>query len=109
MSLREHERRILAEIERKLDEEAPDLADRLDTFAAEDPDAPADPDLGSWKPWAACAVIAAVTAGLLVLLFLLTPGTPQPEPSGQSVPGTGESLPADEPAGDPVEAPGSGP
>src|SRR5690625_1632631 len=105
MSLREHERRILAEIERQLDEEAPDHADRLDSFAAEDPDEPAEPGLGSWKPWAACAVIAGVTAGLLVLLFLLTPGTPQPEPASQGVPGTEESVPADEPAGERAPAP----
>lgn len=105
MSLREHERRILAEIERQLDEEAPDLADRLDSFAAEDSDEPTEPGLGSWKPWVACAVIAAVTAGLLVLLFLLTPGTPQPEPASENVPGTGESVPADEP-GERTPAPG---
>lgn len=107
MSLREHERRILAEIERQLDEEAPDLADRLDSFAAEDPDEPTEPDLGSWKPWAACAMIAAVTAGLLVLLFLLTPGTPQPGPASENAPSTGESVPADKPAGEGIQAPGT--
>ncbi|WP_040693867.1 DUF3040 domain-containing protein [Nocardiopsis prasina] len=79
MSLREHERRILAEIERQLSEEAPALAGRLEAFGSDDPDAPIDPGLRSWKPWVACGLIAAVTAGLLVLLFVLTPSAPQPE------------------------------
>ncbi|OOC54178.1 MULTISPECIES: DUF3040 domain-containing protein [Nocardiopsis] len=87
MSLREHERRILEEIERQLSEEEPDLAGRMESFGSEDPDAPADPYLASWRPWVACALIAAVTAGLLVLLFVLTPSTPQPSaptPAGTS-------------------------
>ncbi|MDE3724977.1 MULTISPECIES: DUF3040 domain-containing protein [Nocardiopsis] len=79
MSLRENERRILQEIERRLSEEEPELAGRLESFG--DPDAPIDPGLSGWKPWVACGLIAAVTAGLLVLLFVLTPGAPQPEPS----------------------------
>ncbi|MBB6120126.1 DUF3040 domain-containing protein [Nocardiopsis algeriensis] len=76
MSLREHERRILAEIERQLSEEEPELAGRLASLS----DAPSDLGLGSWKPWVACGLIAAVTAGLLVLLFVLTPSAPQTAP-----------------------------
>ncbi|MEU3018170.1 DUF3040 domain-containing protein [Nocardiopsis sp. NPDC007018] len=79
MSLREHERRILAEIERQLSEEAPALAGRLEAFGSDDPDAPVDPGLTSWRPWVACGLIAAVTAGLLVLLFVLTPSAQQPD------------------------------
>ena len=75
MSLREHERRILEEIGRRLSEEDPELAERLNSF--EHPDAPADPGLGGWRPWAVCGLIAAVTAGLLVLLFVLAPGASQ--------------------------------
>lgn len=83
MSLREHERRILEEIERQLSEEEPDLAGRLESFGVEDPDTPADPGLSSWKPWIMCTLIATVTTGLLILLFVLTPSTPQPpEPGG---------------------------
>lgn len=89
MSLREHERRILAEIERQLTEEEPELASRLESFGVEDPDAPADPSLNSWKPWVACALIAAVTAAVLVLLFVLTPSAPQPAPGERT--GTSES------------------
>ncbi len=96
MSLREHERRILAEIERQLSEEAPRLADRLSSFGSDDPDAPVDPGLRSWKPWVACGLIAAVTAGLLVLLFVLTPGAPQPVEQ-PSAPAPAQTLqPADE-------------
>ncbi|MET9781341.1 DUF3040 domain-containing protein [Nocardiopsis alba] len=79
MSLREHERRILAEIERQLSEEAPRLADRLSSFESDDPDAPVDPGLRSWKPWVACGLIAAVTVGLLIALFVLTPSVPGPD------------------------------
>lgn len=85
MSLREHERRILAEIERHLSEDAPDLAGRLETFGSDDPDAPADPSFGGWKPWVACGLIAMATAMLLVLLFLMTPSAPQPESGGTPV------------------------
>ncbi|MEU0493291.1 DUF3040 domain-containing protein [Nocardiopsis changdeensis] len=94
MSLREHERRILEEIERRLGEEDPELAERLDSFG--DPDAPAEPGLSGWKPWVACGLIAAVTAGLLVLLFVLTPGAPQPVEQ-PSAPAPAQTLqPADE-------------
>jgi hypothetical protein len=95
MSLREHERRILAEIERQLSEEEPDLAVRLEAFGADDPDAPVDPGLNSWRPWVACALIAAVTAGLLVLLFVLTPSAPQPSTT-PSPTGTSQTDPAQE-------------
>lgn len=114
MSLREHERRILEEIERQLSEEDPDLAGRMESFGSEDPDAPADPSLASWRPWVACGLIAAVTAGLLVLLFVLTPSTPQPPVSTPTPTGTSESTddtvpetdrvdtgPASEPVGSP--------
>ncbi|WP_017570507.1 DUF3040 domain-containing protein [Nocardiopsis halotolerans] len=90
MSLREHERRILEEIERQLSEEEPDLAGRLESFGSGDPDAPADPGLTGWKPWVACGLIAAVTAGLLVMLFVLTPSTPQPSPPAPA--GTSETT-----------------
>ncbi|ADH67975.1 DUF3040 domain-containing protein [Nocardiopsis dassonvillei] len=102
MSLREHERRILAEIERQLSEEEPDLAGRLESFGSGDPDAPADPGLGGWKPWVACGLIAAVTAGLLVMLFVLTPSTPQP--SAPAVP-TETSQTTGDPAPDPDPEP----
>ncbi|WP_304455317.1 DUF3040 domain-containing protein [Nocardiopsis sp. YSL2] len=114
MSLREHERRILAEIERQLSEEEPALAGRLEAFGSDDPDAPVDPGLNSWKPWVACALIAAVTAGLLVLLFVLTPSAPQPSttpsPAGTSQttdPGGADPATGDPPANEPVDtAPG---
>ncbi len=93
MSLREHERRILAEIEKQLSEEAPALAGRLEAFGSDDPDAPIDPGLRSWRPWVACGLIAAVTAGLLVLLFVLTPSAPQPD-----VPRPAETSQGTEPA-----------
>ncbi|WP_150237736.1 DUF3040 domain-containing protein [Nocardiopsis quinghaiensis] len=99
MSLREHERRILEEIERQLNEEEPDLAGRMESFGSDDPDAPADPSLASWRPWVACALIAAVTSGLLVLLFVLTPSAPQPStptPTGTSET-TDVSVPGDHP------------
>lgn len=119
MSLREHERRILAEIERQLTEDAPDLAGRLEAFGTEDPDAPADPGLHSWKPWVACGLIAAVTAGLLVMLFVLTPTAPQPDgPSPTESSETAEtaetaetsetsenSVPDPAPEGDSVDGP----
>ena len=119
MSLREHERRILAEIERQLSEEEPGLAGRLEAFGSDDPDAPIDPSLNSWKPWVACALIAAVTAGLLVLLFVLTPSAPQPSttpsPAGtsqttepaQEGPAGADPVTGDPPADEPVDtAPG---
>ena len=89
MSLREHERRILAEIERQLSEDAPELAGRLESFGAEDPDAPVDSGLQHWKPWVVCGLIAAVTTILLVLLFVLTPNAPQPRDPGTG--GTAEN------------------
>jgi len=103
MSLREHERRILEEIERQLREDEPDLAGRLESFGADDPDAAADGGLGSWKPWVACGLIAAVTAGLLVLLFVLTPSAPQAPPPPAV---TSETVqdPAPDPGADPADA-----
>ncbi|WP_159945203.1 MULTISPECIES: DUF3040 domain-containing protein [unclassified Nocardiopsis] len=110
MSLREHERRILEEIERQLSEEEPELAGRMESFGSGDPDAPVDPGLTSWKPWVACGLIAAVTAGLLVLLFVLTPSTPQPAtpvPTGTSET-TGGTVPDPDPVdADPAESVGS--
>ena len=104
MSLREHERRILAEIERQLSEDAPELAGRLEAFSTEDPDAPADPGLRTWKPWVACGLIAAITASLLVMLFVFTPSAPQPEnPSPTETSENG--VPGPEPEGDSVEGP----
>lgn len=100
MSLREHERRILAEIEKQLSEDAPELAGRLEAFGIDDPDAPADPGLRSWRPWVACALIAAVTAGLLVLLFVLTPSAPQPDQPRTT--GTSESSEGTDTVPDPV-------
>lgn len=110
MSLREHERRILAEIERQLSEDAPELAGRLEAFGADDPDAPVDSGLRSWKPWVACGLIAAITAGLLVMLFVLTPSAPQPDQprpaensqNDETSPGT---VPDPAPEGDPVDGP----
>lgn len=101
MSLREHERRILEEIERQLREEEPDLAEQLESFGAGGPDTPADPGLSSWKPWIVCTLIAAVTTGLLILLFVLTPSTPQP-PSpevGEESSESTEQAPDGEPVG----------
>ncbi|MEU3306234.1 DUF3040 domain-containing protein [Nocardiopsis sp. NPDC055551] len=100
MSLREHERRILAEIEKQLSEDAPELAGRLEAFGTEDPDVPADPGLQSWRPWVACALIAAVTAGLLVLLFVLTPSAPQPEQPRST--GTSQNSEGTDTVSDPV-------
>jgi hypothetical protein len=104
MSLREHERRVLAQIERQLSEEAPDLAVRLETFGSDDPDAPADPGLKSWRPWVACGLIAAVTAGLLVMLFVLTPSAPQPD-TPRPAQTSQDSEPGPAPAGDPADGP----
>ncbi|MBR8740857.1 DUF3040 domain-containing protein [Nocardiopsis sp. MG754419] len=110
MSLREHERRILAQIEKQLSEDAPELAGRLEAFGTEDPDAPVDPGLQSWRPWVACALIAAVTAALLVLLFVVTPNAPQPEqprPAGtsESSQGVDTGDPGPAPEGEPVNDP----
>ncbi len=104
MSLREHERRILAEIERQLSEDAPELAGRLEAFGTDDPDAPVDPGLRSWKPWVACGLIAAVTAGLLVLLFVLTPSAPQPD-NPRPAETSQDNAPDPAPEGDPVDGP----
>ncbi|MEY9212609.1 DUF3040 domain-containing protein [Thermobifida halotolerans] len=85
MSLRENERRILAEIEDQLSTDDPDLAEVLASFDVDDYIAPEDAG-GEWKPWAVCGAIAAVVVGLLVALFLAVPGpTPQeevPAPAG---------------------------
>ncbi|GHC83288.1 hypothetical protein GCM10007079_24270 [Nocardiopsis terrae] len=104
MSLREHERRVLAQIERQLSEDAPDLAGRLEAFGSDDPDAPVDPGLRSWKPWVACGLIAAVTAGLLVMLFVLTPSAPQPEAPAPAETSQ-ESVPGPAPEGEPADGP----
>src|SRR5699024_4585127 len=72
---------ILEEIARQLSEEEPDLAERLESFGAEVPDTPTESGLGSWRPWIVCTLIAAVTTGLLILLFVLTPSAPQQPPS----------------------------
>ncbi|GAA1112526.1 DUF3040 domain-containing protein [Nocardiopsis metallicus] len=104
MSLREHERRILAQIEKQLSEDAPELAGRLEAFGTDDPDAPADPGLRSWKPWVACGLIAAVTAGLLVLLFVLTPSAPQPE-NPRPAETSQNTVPDPVPEGDAVDGP----
>lgn len=101
MSLREHERRILEQIERQLSEDDPELAGRLESFGHGDPDAPVDPAMDGWKPWVACGLIALVTAGLLVMLFVLTPSAPQtspPTPAGTSQT-SGDRAPAPGPVG----------
>lgn len=110
MSLREHERRILAQIERQLSEDAPELAGRLESFGVEDPDVPADSGPRNWKPWVVCALIAAVSTVLLVLLFVLTPSAPQPQDPGPG--GTSENgetsdttVPEPDPEGETVEGP----
>lgn len=110
MSLREHERRILAEIERRLSEDAPELADRLGSFKNEDPDVSTDLGLQRWRPWVACGLIAAVTAALLVLLFVLTPSAPQPQeprPGGtlENSETTDDTEPDPVPEGETVEGP----
>jgi hypothetical protein len=104
MSLREHERRILAQIEKQLSEDAPELAGRLEAFGSDDPDAPVDPGLRSWKPWVACGLIAAITAGLLVLLFVLTPSAPQPE-TPRPAETSQNTVPDPVPEGDTVDGP----
>jgi len=98
MSLREHERRILEEIARQLSEEEPDLAERLESFGAEVPDTPTESGLGSWRPWIVCTLIAAVTTGLLILLFVLTPSAPQQPPSrsGEETSESTEQVPEGE-------------
>lgn len=101
MSLREHERRILEEIERQLSEEEPDLAGRLRSFDSGDLEIPAGTNLAGWRPWVACGLIAAVTAGLLVLLFVLTPSAPQP--SAPTPADTSESTGGPTPEDDPVD------
>ncbi|MFC7328590.1 DUF3040 domain-containing protein [Marinactinospora rubrisoli] len=90
MALRENERRILAEIEHRLGEDDPELADRLAAFgASDDPFRYDDLDDGaSWKPWAVCGAIAALLVGLLVMVFAMTP--PQHAAAGTS-PTTGPS------------------
>ncbi|MFV2196619.1 DUF3040 domain-containing protein [Nocardiopsis sp. LOL_012] len=103
MSLREHERRILAEIERQLSAEDPDLAGRLEAFGTGDPDAPAEAGLSGWKPWVACALIALATTGLLVLLFVLTPSPPPDPQTGATQ--TNESVDPAPESGQPATGP----
>lgn len=79
MSLRENERRILAEIEHQLSTDDPELAEALASFDGGDRFS-SEEIAETWKPWAICAAIASVVAGLLVVLFLAIPG---PQPSGE--------------------------
>lgn len=98
MALRENERRILAEIEHRLIEDAPDLAERMASFTPEEGDTESVLRLG-WKPWAVCGVIAALVITMLTVLFVLTPG-----PQAESAPGPSSDnqeivAPQSEPAG----------
>ncbi|RCV50405.1 DUF3040 domain-containing protein [Marinitenerispora sediminis] len=85
MALRENERRILAEIEHRLSEDDPELAERLSAFGTDDPFAEDGPegveDGAGWKPWAVCGAIAALLVGLLVVVFAMTPPQPVASPS----------------------------
>lgn len=79
MSLRENERRILAEIEYRLSEDDPELAENLSSLGSEQ-ESEYDAD-GTWKPWLVYGAIAVVVACLLVVLSLGSP-----EPAGVSTP-----------------------
>lgn len=87
MSLRENERRILAEIEDRLSTDDPDLAEVLASFDVDDYVAPEDTG-GEWKLWVVCGAIATVAISLLVALFLAVPGpAPQEEAPAPTTPG----------------------
>lgn len=91
MSLRENERRILAEIEDRLSADDPELAEVLASFDTDDYSA-SEEVAEAWKPWAVCGAIAIVVVGLLVALFVAVPGAgPEGEPAPADRPGGGVS------------------
>ncbi|PSL00112.1 Protein of unknown function (DUF3040) [Murinocardiopsis flavida] len=98
MALRENERRILAEIEHRLIEDDPELAESLASFASDAADSESVLRLG-WKPWVVCGIIATVVITMLTVLFMLTPG-PRPESApGPASDTPGVVAPKSEPAG----------
>jgi hypothetical protein len=88
MALWDNERRILDEIEERLSEDDPALAQRMNSFAAED--APTAPDAApegeralvehaegsvAWKPWLVVGLIVTMILGLLALLVSVSMST----------------------------------
>ncbi|GLU45774.1 DUF3040 domain-containing protein [Nocardiopsis ansamitocini] len=85
MALRENERRILAEIEIRLSEDDPQLAGHLSSFGSDDPSFAVAHSAGGWRPWLVCGAIAFAVVGLLVVLFVATPGASSvPSPAGST-------------------------
>jgi|SRR5690625_885957 len=94
MSLRENERRILAEIENALSKDDPDLDGHLRSFGGD------DPDLGEDRPgrglvWLLIGVATLVLCAMLAGLFFsapvqgTAPATPPSAPGGEAQPGQG--------------------
>ncbi|GAA4901557.1 DUF3040 domain-containing protein [Streptomonospora salina] len=95
MSLRENERRILAEIEQALAEDDPDLDEHLKGFGIDDPSDDEEDRPGRG------VLLLLIGAGALVLCALLAgiyfsapvqgtePAAPASSPAGQGVPGAG--------------------
>ncbi|MDA0567995.1 DUF3040 domain-containing protein [Streptomonospora sp. S1-112] len=97
MSLRENERRILAEIERRLGEEDPRLARHLADFGA---DQDSDPGFSATKAfaWLVCGLIALVLLAMLTALYFSAPAPARtPPPSGQQQSAPQEEVPAGTP------------
>ncbi|MBV2364378.1 DUF3040 domain-containing protein [Streptomonospora nanhaiensis] len=97
MSLRENERRILAEIEQRLGEEDPRLARHLADFGGADQDG--EPGFSGTKAfaWLVCGLIALVLFAMLTALYFSAPAPARtPPPSGQQ-----QSAPQEVPAGTP--------
>ncbi|MFD0777106.1 DUF3040 domain-containing protein [Streptomonospora algeriensis] len=95
MSLRENERRILAEIEHALAKDDPDLDGHLRHFGGDDPSSYGGEDRpGRWVLLLLIGVATLVLCAMLAGLYFSAPvqgtepATP-PSPPGQSAPGTG--------------------
>ncbi|MFW5419030.1 DUF3040 domain-containing protein [Nocardiopsis sp. CNT-189] len=84
MGLRRKEERILAEMERRLVEDDPDLAGRLSSFGADDPAFAFVESASARLVWIVSVSVLVVVVGLLVVLLVLTPGASAPEPAGGS-------------------------
>ncbi|GAB3463833.1 hypothetical protein GCM10027570_51390 [Streptomonospora sediminis] len=90
MSLRENERRILAEIEDALAKDDPDLDGHLRSFGGDDPSMGEDDRPGRWLLWLLIGVATLVLCAMLAGLYFSAPvqGTAPAQPStGVNQPG----------------------
>ncbi|QBI54578.1 DUF3040 domain-containing protein [Streptomonospora litoralis] len=90
MSLREYERRILAEMEHALAEDDPDLDGHLRSFGADDDSYLDDERPGRWLLWMLIGVAVLVLCAMLAGLYFSAPVQGTAPPTTPASPGAAQ-------------------